>query len=58
MKLGDVLHDSQSETGSAKSTAALLVDSVETFEDPGLVFRRDPASVVRHGNDDGVLLSG
>ena len=58
MKLGDVLHDSQSETGSAESTAALLVDAVKTFEYPGLVFRGDPASVVRYGNDDGVLLSG
>lgn len=58
MKLGDVLHDSQSETGSAERTAALLVDTVETFEDPGLVFRGDPASVVRYGNDGGVPIAG
>ena len=51
VKLGDMLHDSQSEPRSAKSTAALLVDTVETFEYPGPVFRGDSASVVCYGND-------
>ena len=58
MKLGDVLHDSQSETGSAEGAAALLVDTVKTFEYPWLVFRGDSASVVCYGNDGGVPIAG
>lgn len=51
VKLCDMLHDCETETGSAKRAASFLVNPVEAFEDARLILLGDPASVIRHGND-------
>ncbi len=55
MKLGDVLHDRQPETGPAKRPAAFLMNPVETLENARLILLGDPAAVIGYG-ENGVVV--
>ena len=57
MQLGDVLDDGKAEAGSAKGTAAVLVDAVEALEETRLAVRRDADAVVADA-DYGLAVGG
>ena len=57
MDRGNVLHDGEPEAVAAIGPAARIVHSVEAFEDPIELCRRDPDAVVRHGDLDVVVVA-
>ena len=58
MQLGDELDDGKAEAGSAKGTAAILVDTVEALEEARLAVRRDADPVVADADDGLAVGSG
>ena len=53
--LGDVLHDRQTQSGTAEITAARLVDAVEALEQPRQVLALDAAPLVGDADRDLVV---
>lgn len=57
VKLCDMLHDCETETGSAKRPTAFFMNPVKAFKDTGLALLRNPTSVIRYGNDRVILIA-